>query len=192
MRHVWTLSEWGHLSLGKVKKELLLRAKHSPKLGDLTVRELCCLAKSPWSPVGIYVFTQDDNILYTGKTHGRSFHERMLSHLDHRDPIAGSPHLAQFVQSLIKRGAASNADEAVNKVLDMNITWLPILPGSLEKKEHQHLIAYTERQLLWEKCLNPTFNSPRVKRNSTFTLKGERYYLSTESRLGVCVNKQAV
>ena len=187
MRHVWTFDSWGHLRLTDVRAALLSRAERSPRLGDLSVRELCCLARSPWSPVGIYIFTQNDSVLYAGKTHGRSFHERMLSHLDHRDPIAGSPHLAQLVQSLIKRGGALNADDAVERVLDMTITWLPILKGDMEKKEHQHLIAHTERRLLWEKCLNPDYNSPRVKRNDSFTLKGKRYHLSPDNILGEAI-----
>ena len=184
MRHVWIEKEWKNIRLDEVKNALLARAESSPKLGDLSVRELCCLARSPWSPVGIYVFTQCDNILYTGKTHGRSFHERMISHLDHREPIVGSPHLAQLAQSLLKKGGAKSSDEAVEKILEMKITWLPIASCDLKKREHQLLIAHTERRLLWSQCLDPFYNSPRVKRNDSFTLRGVRYYLMPESLLG--------
>jgi hypothetical protein len=188
MKHVWNSDDWNHLRLGDVKNKLFERTAHSPRLGDLSVRDLCCLAQSPWTPVGIYIFTQENRVLYTGKTHGRSFHERMLSHIDHRDPIIGSPHLAQLVQSLIKRGGAKTADEAVAHILDMNITWLPILQGDLTRKDHQHLIAHTERRLLWSRCLDPLYNSPRVKKNDSFMLRGTRYYLSTDSLLGESVS----
>ena len=184
MRHVWQEEEWSGLRLDQVRKALIERSKLSPKLGDLTVRELCCLAKTPWMPVGIYVFTEGANVLYTGKTHGRSFQERMISHLDHREPIPGSPHLAQFVQSLVKKKMVKSADEAVERILGMNITWLPIGKGTLEKKEHQLLIAHTERRLLWEGCLDPSYNSPRVKRNNTFMLRGVRYHLVSTNLLG--------
>ena len=184
MRHVWIEKEWKDIRLCDVKDSLLFRARSSPRLGDLSVRELCCLAKSPWSPVGIYVFSKDSQIIYTGKTHGRSFHERMLSHIDHREPIAGSPHLAQLAQSLLKKGGAQSADEAVEKILEMHITWLPIARNNLDKRSHQLLIAHTERRLLWSKCLDPFYNSPRVKHNDSFTLKGIRYHLSSESLLG--------
>tara|TARA_R110001583_G_scaffold115531_1_gene266077 strand:+ start:34599 stop:35192 length:594 start_codon:yes stop_codon:yes gene_type:complete len=184
MRHVWDSKEWQATRLGDIKFNILARANSAPKLGDLSVRELCCLAKNPWCPVGIYAFIKDDSIIYTGKTHGRSFHERMVSHLDHRDPIAGSPHLAQLVQSMIRKGDSKTAEEAVSKVLDMNIIWLPVPKFNLSDSVHKILIALIERRLLWEKCLNPRFNSPRVKKNDTFMLRGYRYNLSVDQLAG--------
>ena len=184
MRHVWQEKEWSGLRLDQVREALAERSQSSPKLGELTVKELCCLAKSPCVPVGIYIFTEGDEVLYTGKTHGRSFQERMVSHLDHREPIPGSPHLAQFAQSLVKKKRVKTSDEAVERILEMNITWLPIGKRQLKKKAHQLLIAHTERRLLWQGCLDPSYNSPRVKRNDSFTLKGVRYYLAPENLLG--------
>lgn len=184
MNHVWESKEWQNIKLGDVKFNILSRARSAPKLGDLSVRDLCCLAKNPWNPIGIYVFTGDDNILYTGKTHGRSFHERMVSHLDHRDPIAGSPHLAQLVQSMVKKGDSKTAEEAVSKVLDMKVLWLPVSKFNLSSSVHKTLIALIERRLLWSKCLDPKFNSPRVKKNDTFNLRGYRYTLSTDQLAG--------
>tara|TARA_Y100001963_G_scaffold148798_1_gene227256 strand:+ start:1878 stop:2456 length:579 start_codon:yes stop_codon:yes gene_type:complete len=184
MNHIWDYDSWKNISLDRVRQALLNRSLSSPKLGDITVRELCCLAKEPWNPVGIYVFSYSDDILYAGKTHGRSFQERMLSHIDHREPVAGSPHLAQLIQSMIKRGAASCADEAVEKVLDMKITWLPVPQLCLNKSAHKHQIAMTERRLLWHKCLNPRYNSPRVKKNDSFMLAGSRYQLTSGMLLG--------
>ena len=104
MNHVWFYEKWKDLNLSNVKESIIEFSHSCKRLGDITVGDLCCLAKSPHSPVGIYVFIDDEKILYTGKTHGRSFHERMLSHLDHRKPIEGSPHLAQLVQSILKSG----------------------------------------------------------------------------------------
>lgn len=184
MRHVWGREEWKDIRLDEARSALLSRSRVSPKLGDLTVRDLCCLAREPWIPVGIYVFTEDERVIYTGKTHGRSFHERMLSHVDHRDPIIGSPHLAQLVQSLVKRGGAETSDKAVNRILNMQITWLPVPSHQLDKDGHKLLIAHIERRLLWSQCLDPEFNSPRVKRNDAFSLKGVRYHLTGESLLG--------
>jgi hypothetical protein len=184
MKQVWNSHEWENLMLENVHRELMKRAENSPKLGDLTVRDLCCLARAPWSPVGIYVFTDNEGVLYTGKTHGRSFHERMLSHIDHRDPIPGSPHLAQLVQSMVKKGAASCAGDAVEKILDMKITWLPVPRNSLDSISYKQQIALTERRLLWSQCLDPRYNSPRVKRNDSFMLAGNRHYLSSKLLLG--------
>jgi len=184
MRHVWTREEWKDIRLDEARAALISRAKSSPRLGDLTVRDLCCLARDPWLPVGIYIFTEGDSVLYTGKTHGRSFHERMVSHVDHRDPIVGSPHLAQLVQSLMKRGGSETSDEAVSRILDMQITWLPVPPLHLDRENHKLLIAHLERRLLWKQCLDPEFNSPRVKKNDIFSLKGVRYHLTGGSLLG--------
>lgn len=183
MSHVWKEEAWKSILLGDFKSYFLERVKESPRLGDLSVRELCCLAKGEHCPVGIYIFSSGCDILYTGKTHGRSFHERMLSHIDHRDPIAGSPHLAQLVQSMIKRGAASNADDAVSQILNMKITWLPISNKGLTKHQHRRAIALVERRLLWSMCLDPAYNSPRVKKNNTFRLLGEIQTLDTSMKV---------
>jgi len=172
-RHVWSEELWKTISLGDFRSRFLERAKDSPRLGEISVRDLCCLARADQSPVGIYVFSKGDEILYAGKTHGRSFHERMVSHLDHRDPVAGSPHLAQFAQSMVKRGEAESAEDAVSQIMDMKITWLPISNKGLTKEQHKRNIALVERRLLWKLCLDPKYNSPRVKRNNTFRLKGE-------------------
>jgi len=180
VRHVWMPGMWQDLKIGEVKENLIERAKDSPKLGDISVRDLCCLASETWNPVGIYIFTESSMIKYVGKTHGRSFHERMLSHLDHRSPVPGSPHMAQLVQSMIKKGHAKDGQEGVERVLNMRVTWLPVPSYNLRKKLHQNLIAIIERRLLWEKCLDPEFNSPRVKRNDFFRSAGEKYLLDRD------------
>ena len=178
MRQVWSYTSWSSLRLREVERALMERAKESPKLGDLTVRDLCCLAKKPWAPVGIYIFGDESgNILYLGKTHGRSLHERMVSHLDSREPIVGSPHLAQFVSSQVKVNPDITRSEAVENILNMRMLWLPIPKGKTETSEYKKKVALTERKLLWRKSLNPRFNSPRVKTNSSITIAGERYEL---------------
>jgi hypothetical protein len=184
MKQVWNRESWRRLQLSDTFCALMERAESSPFLGDLTVRDLCCLARTPWSPVGIYIFSDDDKVLYTGKTHGRSFQERMLSHIDHRDPIEGSPHLAQLVQSILKNKKAKTADEAVEQVLNMKITWLPVVRESMEIQEYKKKIALIERRLLWKNCLDPFYNSPRVKRNDSFTIAGDRHYLRPDMLIG--------
>ena len=177
MKHVWLPDMWQNLKIGDIKENFLERSQSSPKLGDISVRDLCCLTSDPWNPIGIYVFTDLNSVKYVGKTHGRSFHERMVSHLDHRKPVEGSPHMAQLVQSMIKKGYAKDGQDGVDRVLNMRVTWLPVPSYNLQKKIHQRLIAIIERRLLWEKCLNPEFNSPRVKRNDFFRSAGEKYFL---------------
>ena len=187
MKHVWCWDEWQGLQLGEVYDELwewCFRQKLKP-MGEMTVSEMCCLAKRPWSPVGIYLFLEPGGaeVNYVGKTHGRSFQERMLSHLDHRTPIPGSPHLAQFVQSLVRREHITAA-EAVCRLLSMRMVWMPIPDTGEGRAFHKTLIAAVERRLLWHGCLDPDYNSFRVKHNDYFTLKGRRYDLSPETSLG--------
>jgi len=184
MNHVWFYEKWKDLNLSDVKENIVKFSHSCKSLGDITVSDLCCLAKSPHSPIGIYVFIDSDKILYTGKTHGRSFHERMVSHLDHRKPVEGSPHLAQLVQSILKSGDVQNSDEAVQKVLKMKIVWMPVPQKDLESDSHKKLIAAIERMLQWHKCLDPAYNSPRVKKNDTFSIKGKKYNLSENLMLG--------
>jgi len=183
MEHVWLFEKWQGLLLRDVRQQLLNHAQALKTFGDMSVRELCCLAKGDWIPIGLYVFISGDKIVYAGKTHGRSFQERMLSHLDHRMPIPGSPHLAQLVQSISKRDGIS-ATEAVQKVMDMKVVWMPVPDLGQGKQYHKKLIASVERQLLWHRCLDPMYNSPRVKRNDHYSLKGERYQLEEGFELG--------
>jgi hypothetical protein len=184
---IWKFEEWESLPLKDVKDRLVRRAYRAPKLGDMKVWDLCSLALNEmcYDPVGLYVFLGVDNdIQYVGKTHGRSLHERMISHIDHRDPVSGSPHLARLVQSLIKSGEAMNGTEGVGRLLHMRVLWLPIPKMELSSIDHKKFIALIERRLLWHRCLDPKFNSERVKRNDTFTLKGTRHMLDLDTALG--------
>jgi len=175
MTHVLDYESWKDIELSMLRKKIVDFSKTIPAFGDLSVRQLCCMAKKDMSPIGIYIFVSSEGeILYVGKTHGRSFQERMLSHLDSRDPIVGSPHLAQFVQSLVKRGDVKDAHEGVESLLAMKIIWLPIPTCETNRKL---LIAHIERRLLWHGCLDPKYNSQRVKKNDSFSIKGVRYYL---------------
>ncbi len=184
MRHIWTSDNWESKPLGSLKKLVSKRIADAPKLGDLTVADLCCMAQGGTNPIGIYIFADEDGIAYTGKTHGRSFHERMVSHIDHREPKPGSPHMAQLVQSIVKKGDAATGQEAVTKILNMKVLWLPVSNESLTHDESKKMIAIVERRLLWEHCLNPRFNSPRVKKNDTFSIAGQRYNLTHDTVLG--------
>jgi len=183
MRHVWKFDEWSTLRLGEVREGLLERAEGAPRLRDMSVGELCYLASEGEDPVGLYIFLDDDGVVYAGKTHGRSLHERIVSHIEHRMPVAGSPHLARLAQSIIKtRGV--DGPSAANVILDMRILWMPVPRGSMTSDCHKQLIAGIERRLLWTGCLDPRLNSVRVKRNDVFSLRGERYHLSESTRLG--------
>ena len=157
--------------------------KSAPRLGDLTVRELTCMSLEEEDPVGIYIFGDENGkILYVGKTHGRSFHERMLSHLDSREPIPGSPHLAQFVSSQVKKDSNLTRSGAVDNILNMRMLWIPV-PRQSDLDSYKELVSLVERRLLWSKSLNPVFNSERVKKNTVINLKGKRRKLSLESTL---------
>ena len=184
MNHIWKFDEWKDLELHSVKDKILNISANSLRLGDLIVRDLCLLASSNKTPVGLYVFSDTREVLYAGKTHGRSLHERMISHIDHRDPIAGSPHLARLAQSLVKLGDALSGSEAVERILDMKTIWLPIPSSVCSHGNHKKFIAMVERRLLWHGCLDPKYNSPRVKRNDTFSIKGRRYDLTPATALG--------
>lgn len=184
MRQVWEYEDWKDIQIGEIKSAFIERSRHSPCLGNISVSELCCLAYKGCSPVGIYVFSKEDKILYVGKTHGRSLHERIISHIDNRKPVAGSPHLAKFVETLVKKEGVSSEDEAILHILNMKVTWLPIPMISEDISSLKKSIAIIERRLLWKKCLDPFYNSPRVKKNDTFTVKGQRYYLSEDTALG--------
>ncbi|HAI43974.1 MAG TPA: hypothetical protein DCM40_40700, partial [Maribacter sp.] len=160
MRQVWEYEEWKDIPLGEAKSSFIKRSRLSPRLGEISVSELCCLAYDRYSPVGIYVFSRDSfsksepEILYVGKTHGRSLHERIISHIDHRKPTGKSPHLAKFVQTLVKQEGAADENEAVLHILNMKVTWLPI-PSVSDINSLKKSIALIERRLLWNKCLDP-------------------------------------
>ncbi len=185
MKHVWKYDMWKDIEIGDVYNSLMdwYFAQDLKSMGDMTISEMCCLAVAEETPVGLYIFIEGDQIRYVGKTHGRSFQERMLSHLDNRTPIPGSPHLAQFVQSLVKRLDVT-ADDAVKRVLKMKIVWMPIPDLGMGSTFQKSLIAAIERRLLWHRCLDPDYNSPRVKRNDYFTMKGSKYTLSENDEIG--------
>jgi hypothetical protein len=177
-RHIIDVDKVSGLNLGQIATAVAGAIKTAPRLGDLTVRELACMSVTGEDPVGIYIFGDETgNILYLGKTHGRSLHERMVSHLDSREPIVGSPHLAQFVSSQVKLDPDITRSEAVENILDMRMLWLPIPKGSTSTPEYKKKVALAERKLLWRNSLNPRFNSPRVKTNDSITVAGERYDL---------------
>tara|TARA_R110001583_G_scaffold124636_4_gene276079 strand:- start:5791 stop:6366 length:576 start_codon:yes stop_codon:yes gene_type:complete len=184
MNHVWFHEQWKNIQLQDVKDMLLLFSQDVPCVGDISVRDICCLARNPHTPVGLYTFIEDNKVLYAGKTHGRSLHERLLSHLDHRDPSGSGPHLAQFAQSILKSGDVTTTEAAVQKILDMKMIWLPVPMTHGDFGIHKKVIASIERRLLWNKCLDPKYNSERVKRNDYFTIKGKRYSLSPDAALG--------
>lgn len=192
MRQVWPYEEWKDIEIGKMRDAFIKRSRKSPRLGDIKVVDLCCLACNNASPVGIYVFTRDTDILYVGKTHGRSLQERMISHIDNRKPVEGSPHLARLVSTLVKSDGCTNESEAVFHILNMRVTWLPVPSERMSSDLLKKSIAVIERRLLWKECLDPIYNSDRVKRNNSFTVKGRRYHLSETSTVGELVENETI
>jgi hypothetical protein len=182
--HIVEFEDISSLSLRDATSYLKKRMINAPTLGSLSVENLCSLSIDMKDPVGIYVFgNKAGEIYYVGKTHGRSFHERMLSHLDSREPIPGSPHLAQFVSSQVKVSERLSRSEAVQNILNMNMLWVIIPQKNLKKDQHKEMIALVERRFLWKKSLDPQFNSPRVKNNCEITLKGTKRKLSLCDRM---------
>jgi hypothetical protein len=186
MNQIWSFDNWCNISIDSLKEAVHSRAIASPRVGDMSVRQLCSPATDGTCPIGLYIFTNEDGteILYVGKTHGRSFHERLISHIDHRAPIPGSPHLAALVSYLVKQGRCTSRQQAVNEIMKMRVIWLPIPRRSLTHDNHKKFIAIIERRLLWSKCLNPEFNSTRVKKNITFSVKGVKYLLESHTEVG--------
>ena len=184
MRQVWLYEDWKDITIGDMREAFIERSRRSPRLGDLKVSDLCCLACGQSSPVGLYAFTSDTDFLYVGKTHGRSLQERMISHIDNRKPVEGSPHLARLVSTLVKSNGCSDESEAVFHILNMNVTWLPVTVYEESNDIMKKSIALIERRLLWKQCLNPIYNSPRMKRNDFFTVKGKKYHLSKSDKIG--------
>jgi len=183
--HIWEFEDWKDIPLSEIREKFILRSMWSPRFCDLTVSDLCSL--SMWkrtSPVGIYVFSKESSIVYVGKTHGRSLHERAISHIDNREPKEGSPHLAQFVSSLVKRKECSSREEAVCHILHMKMTWLPVPNLGKTHEDHKRSIAIIERRLLWRGALNPAMNSDRVKKNNWFTVKGQKHLISENTLAG--------
>lgn len=187
-RHIIDIEKISGLNLGQITTAVAGEIKTAPRLGDLTVRELVCMSTSGDDPVGIYIFGDENGkIFYLGKTHGRSLHERMISHLDSREPLAGSPHLASFVSTQVKKNPKITRSMAVENILNMRMLWLPVPKGEISHTEYKKKVALTERKLLWRKSLDPIFNSDRVKTNDLITVAGERYELKETMPLFQCM-----
>lgn len=186
MNQIWNFNNWCTLNISDLRDRILERAALAPRVGDMSVRQLCSPAIDETCPVGLYVFTDEsvNEILYVGKTHGRSLHERLISHIDHRDPVPGSPHMARLVSYLVESEKCSTRAAAVDEIMKMRAVWLPIPRQGLSGENHKRLIAIIERRLLWDQCLNPKYNSPRVKVKATFSVKGDRYFLKDDTPTG--------
>lgn len=190
-RHILDSSQLIEKSLDDVCDLIRERIQKSYRLGDISVRSLSCLSISGDEPVGIYILADDaGSINYVGKTHGRSFHERMVSHLDSREPKPGSPHLAQLVSTMVKKNSSLSRTNAVEKILNMRVLWLPIPSGKMRPSRHKELIALVERRLLWKHALNPHYNSCRVKENDVITIRGKRRVLSERSGIFDLIEQQ--
>jgi len=180
--HIVDVDKISDFTVGQTSTLIECLIKDAPRLGDLSVRSLACMSLGNEDPVGVYVFGDDSGkILYVGKTHGRSFHERMISHLDSREPVSGSPHLARLVSTQVKNNPEITRQEAVRKILDMRVLWIPIPTDGRDSSEHKEMIALAERRLLWKDSLDPVYNSERVKRNSKIGVAGKKRNLCSDS-----------
>ena len=89
---VWDYEGWSGIPLREMRSALMdqVRVRGLPALGDMTVRQLMAMAlQGDDHPIGIYIFTDGDRVMYTGKTHGRSLGERVITHLESRTPTEG-------------------------------------------------------------------------------------------------------
>ncbi len=95
MKQVWDYAAWRDIPLGRAREAILERAAQAPELGELSVRELMGQSLAgDTAPVGIYVFTRGtEEVVYLGKTHGRSLAERTICHLDSREMAPDGVHV---------------------------------------------------------------------------------------------------
>ena len=83
MTQVWKAEGWSNIPLKDTWDAIMERSLSAPRVGELTLPQLMTLSlQGDKSPVGIYIFTNDEDIYYVGKTHGRSLAERLICHLD--------------------------------------------------------------------------------------------------------------
>lgn len=171
---VWLFEDWGGLPLGLIRDAALTRSGTAPVLGDLTVRDLMVqsLAGEP-DPVGIYILFEGEQIMYTGKTHGRSLAERMITHLDSRTPSGTGWSMACAAAAMVHQGLCPDRVAAVDRLLGMRVLWAHVPPPT-NGREHQQQIAIVENRLKWSRALDPTLVSAADRQRPTFRVGTHR------------------
>lgn len=179
VRQVWDYDLWRGVPLREMRSAVLeeIHDRRLPMLGEMSVSELMgmSLAGDP-SPVGIYIWTDGDKIMYLGKTHGRSLAERIITHLDSREPTGDGWSMSCCAASLSKSSGISR-DRAVEQMLSWKTLWLRI-PRPVAGFHQEH-IAVVEGRLKWAECLDPLLVSSADRARSWFSHKGH-----SETRLG--------
>lgn len=171
---IWPFEDWGGLPLGRIQGAALHRSGTAPVLGDLSVRDLMvqALAGEP-HPVGIYILFEGEQIMYAGKTHGRSLAERMITHLDSRTPSGTGWSMSCAAAAMVHQGLSPNRVAAVDRLMEMRVLWAHV-PTPTNGRDHQHQIAVIENRLKWAGALDPTLVSARDRQRSYFTVGGYR------------------
>lgn len=165
---IWPFEDWGGIPLGQIRDAALARSATAPVLGDLSVRDLMVQALvGETHPVGVYILFEGEQIMYAGKTHGRSLGERMITHIDSRTPGPKDMSLARIVASLVSGGHSPNRVDAVNRLVNMRVLWAHVPPPK-NGRAHQPQIAIVESRLKWAGALDPTLISLRDRNLSRF------------------------
>lgn len=176
---VWDYDSWRGIPLREMRTAVLdeIQSRRIPALGDMTVSQLMAMSVgADPSPVGIYVWTDGDRIMYLGKTHGRSLAERIITHLDSRVPGSEGWSMSCCAAALAGHSKISRS-EAVDRMLGWKTIWLRI-PRPAEGFHQEH-IAVVEGRLKWAQCLDPELVSGADRARSWFSHKGHH-----ETRLG--------
>jgi hypothetical protein len=181
---VWEYSDWSGIPLRQMRGAVLaeIGSRRLPALGDMTVTQLMgmSLGGDP-SPVGIYIWTDGDRIQYLGKTHGRSLAERIVTHLDSREPTGDGWSMSCCAAALAtQRGVGRDA--AVQEMLRWKTLWLRIPPPA--EGFHQEHIAVVEGRLKWVECLDPLLVSNADRVRTWFSHKGHREVRSGATQAG--------
>ena len=150
MTQVWKAEGWSNIPLKDTWDAIMERSLSAPRVGELTLPQLMTLSlQGDKSPVGIYIFTNDEDIYYVGKTHGRSLAERLICHLDSRSVAPDEVRIVQegdTWESIARdRGATQAKIKKFNKGVELkpgarirltaNWTMSSLVGKMVEKKE---------------------------------------------------------
>jgi len=181
---VWDYDSWRGIPLREMLTAVLdeIQSRQLPALGDMTVSQLMAMSvRADPSPVGIYIWTDGDRIMYLGKTHGRSLAERIITHLDSREPGAEGWSMSCCAAALSSHSKISRS-EAVDRMLGWKTIWLRIPPPT--DGFHQEHIAIVEGRLKWAQCLDPELVSAADRKRTWFSHKGHRETRLVDTRAG--------
>ena len=123
---IWKPEGWANITLKDSWDAIMERSWSAPRVGELTLPQLMTLSlQGDKSPVGIYIFTNDEDIYYVGKTHGRSLAERLICHLDSRSVAPDEVRIAQEGDTWESIARARGATQAKIKKLNKGVELKP-------------------------------------------------------------------